>query len=326
MEKYYESDKYKLPFDERLIEIVRGRKYNPYEYLKPFPQIYHAEEPICVHYNPKQKAIASFGIAFYNAVSSRWLVVEPKFTIEFISLMKGAYNKHFLPFLLDVMYSSELLLILTDPSPKDPTDSAAKRIYRNIHDKLFSTTTIHVLYETIWMDNYPLISSIAHDILSSREKTGEVCMQAVFPKGRAGSSESWIRAALREVSEETGITINFDNPSQTMDRLNGKFVLDTESNIWEPCHVKIQGEDIDGYLSKTYVSHTHSTFGGKLYRTVIWLCVINKDIEDFQVTENSETRSGEWLKDEDMRKRFRVQDLYTKCETSLNKYYPYLTL
>jgi 8-oxo-dGTP pyrophosphatase MutT (NUDIX family) len=327
MDKIFEIEKFKQPFDERLIDLVRGKRFNVYEYLRPFPQMYQMVEPICVQYNTKQRPTTSFGVAFYSAISSKWLVVEPKFTIEFISLMKGSYTKHGLPFVMEMMYTSELEMTVTDPSPDDTSNSLAKRVYKEIHDKLFYTSTIHILYETLWVDNYPLISSLARSILERRKQTGEDCMQAIFPKGRACGSESWVETAIREVSEETGIKINFDNPGQAMEHLNSKYTTyDNETNVWEPCRVKIQERDIDGYISKTHVTHTHSTLQGKLYRTVLWLCVINEDVSGFQVIENSETRSGEWIRSEDMTKRFRVQELYLKCESALNKYYPYLTL
>lgn len=326
MEGLFENDRYKQMVDERLIDLVRGKRFNVYQYLKPFPELYHMDDPICIQYNVKQRPITSFGVAFYCAPSAKWLVVEPNFTIEFITLMKGAYTKHSLPFLMDLMYSSELQLIITDPLPNDLTDSVSKRIYQSIHDILFFTKTIQVLYETLWVDNYPLISSLARSILRKRAETGENCMQGVFPKGRASGPEKWIETAIREVHEETGIKLNFDNPEQAIDRLSSKYIPDYEGGIWEPCRLKVQEKDIDGFISKIHVTHTHSTLWGKLYRTVIWICVINEEIEEFKVTENSETRSGEWIKSEDMRSRFRVQDLFIKCDITLNKYYPYLPL
>lgn len=281
------------------------------------------DEPLCVQYNPKQRPTSSFGIAFYNIAQKKWLVVEPKFTIEFITLIKGMYTTHYLPFLMDQLYDSELELILgDDPEPDD------KRVYRDIHRLMFNTDTIQILYETMWVDNYKIISSIASSILRRRREVSERCMQCVFPKGRAMGGETWAEAAIREVSEETGIQVMFDNPSHVMDRLNSRHMVEQETNIWEPCQVKFHRDAVDGYLSRLHVTHTHSTMGGKLYRTVMWICVVSlgqEEIDNFKVVENSETRLGMWLDEENMRRGFRVQDLYTKCENMLNKYYPYLS-
>jgi len=323
-----EYDKYKQPFDERLIEIVRGKRYNSYDYLKKHHNLYQVDEPICVQYGSKQRPVPSFGIAFYNVSQKRWLVVEPKFTIEFISLMKGMYTIHSLPFLIDQLYDTELELILTDPNPSDIANPPEKRVYHNIHRVMFGSDTIQILYENLWVENFRLIISIASSVMERRRNKEDNCMQCIFPKGRSSGHETWAETALREVYEETGIQVMFDNPSHMIERLNSKYASDLDMNIWEPCQVKIHKKKVDGYISRLHVTHTHSTMGGKLYRTVIWICVVSlgdDEFEEFKVTDNSETRLGIWMGEEDMRKNFRVQDLYTKCETLLNKYYPYLS-
>lgn len=319
MDNVYFEDKYKQSFDERLIEMVRGKRVNSYDYLKPFQEIYHMEEPYCVQYNPKQRPVASFGIALYNICLQEWLVVEPKFTIEFLSLVKGAYTLSSLPLIIDQLHDSEIELILKDPDPK--------RAYYNIHDIVFYTQTIHILYETLWIDNYKYISSIAIKVRDRRASSSETCMQTVFPKGRATGRETWAETAVREFAEETGIDIMFDNPSQSMIRLNSKHP-DELCNIWEPCRVNLGKFIRDGYISKNHVTHTHCASGGKMYRTVLWICVISlsrEESETYNLAENSETRAAVWLNDDQMRRKFRVQDLYTKCESTLNKYYPYLS-
>lgn len=330
MEKHiFDQEKYKHPFDERLIEVVRGKKYNCYEYLKSHHQIYQMDEPLCVQYNPKQRPTSSFGIAFYNIAQKKWFVVEPRFTIEFITLIKGMYTTHYLPFLMDQLYDSELELIITDPDPEDVTSTPEKRVYKHIHKLMFNTDIIQILYETMWSDNYNIILSIASSILKRRRENSETCLQCVFPKGRAGGGETWAETAVREVFEETGIRVMFDNPGHVMERLNSKHTnTDQDTNIWEPCQVKFSQNVVDGYISRLHVTHTHSTMGGKMYRTVMWICVVSlgvDEIDNFKVVENSETRIGMWLDEEGMRRKFRVQDLYTKCENMLNKYYPYLT-
>lgn len=328
MEKIYsEYDKYKYPFEERIIEVVRGKRDNPYNYLKPFTEIYELEEPFCVQYNSKQRPISSYGVALYNMALGEWLVVEPKYTIEFLSLLKGSYTVSQLPFYIDQLHDSELELILEDPDPSSLQDSPAKRIYHKIHDIVFYTNVVHVLYESMWIDNYQIISSIAMNVVEKRRSSSETCLQTVFPKGRSSGKESWAETALREFSEETGINIMFDNPATATERLNCKYMEDL-TNVWEPCRVFLNNRSIDGYMSRVHISHTHCASGGKLYKTVVWICVVSLTREESQshvIKDNSETRAALWLDGDEMRKKFRVQDLYTKCEYTLNKYFPYLS-
>jgi len=328
MENKILDEKHKQTFDERLIEIVRGKKNNPYEYLREYSDIYNMEETICVQYNPKQRPVTSFGVAIYNIYQKKWMVVEPKFTIEFITLLRGAYTTHYLPFLLDQLFDTELEMILKDPEPTSTKSIPAERIYQKIHDTVFCSNSIHILYKSLWMDNYNLIKSISEKIVHRRRTGEERCMQFVFPKGRSNNNESWAEAAVRELMEETGIKIMFDNPTQMYHRLNSKYSTDTETNIWEPCRLNLMDKIIDGYISKLHVTHTHSTIGGKLYRTVVWICVISmteEETNEYKIKENSETRLGTWLGEPDMKTNFRVQELYAKCEMMLNKYYPYLS-
>jgi 8-oxo-dGTP pyrophosphatase MutT (NUDIX family) len=322
-----EYDVRKQPFNERLVEMVRGKRDNVfgimYDEVESIPK-----NPICVQYNYKQKPKSSFGIAFHNVRTKKWFVVEPTLTIEMRLLLQGTYSMNLIPFLVEQLYRSELEAIIS-------YDGKFPEFYKSLERVMPRSK----LAETIWNSTYPTLLEMAKRMLAYREHTGNQESQYIFPKGRPDDSEVFFLTALREVEEETGIKVLFENPDISVRQLSRhghvSGLADVFGNdqtvkqkFWEYCRLNIPGIPlVDGYVCKEYVSHTHSDMTGKMYKTTLWVCVFDgEDSEDIPMKRASETRLGRWISEADLRRQFRVQELYQKCEITLNKYFPYLSL
>lgn len=277
-------------------------------------------------------------------------------TIEMKLLLQGYYDENLIPFLVEQLYESELKAII---SYKEGDFSEFYKSITGVYPK-------NRLTEEIWEKNKGRIMTMARDMSIYRSQSGFCESQYVFPKGRPDDSEAFFLTAVREVEEETGIRVLFENPENSIKRLSkprnhGSFYKEvsvdsvstgddsepvscyrfkhdtaTKQQYWEHCRLIIPGlhqpdnVPLDGYLCKEYVTHSHSDMTGKLYKTTLWICVFDgEDGDDVMFNfshagENRETRLGRWILD--LRRRFRVQELYLKCEATLNRYFPYLSI
>ena len=403
----FDQDMKRQPFNERLVEMIRGKRENIFHVLYDDPRKI-PETPICVQYNFKQKPKTSFGIAFHNIRTKKWFVVEPAMTIEMKLLLQGYYNDNLIPFLIEQLYDSELQAIIS-----------YKGDFPEFYKRLTGVYPGSRLMEELWKQGCSKITSMVEKMLMFRDQSGFVESQYIFPKGRPDDSEAYFLTAIREVEEETGIKVLFENPDNSIRRLsrhnisssssstvfhstvpiepitinhssssstsyaqvasssefvsnslastspmeidrfphsisqnidNGALIYDTsrsleqnpsstltvKQNYWEHCRVvlptsnSVQGSGPsarDAYLCKEYVSHAHSDMTGKMYKTTLWICVFDaEDSKDIQMIGRTETRFGRWISEDVLRTRFRVQELYLKCEATLNKYFPYLSL
>ena len=394
----FDQDIKRQPFNERLVEMIRGKRENIFHILYNNPQEV-PDVPLCVQYNFKQKPKTSFGIAFHNIRTKKWFVVEPAMTIEMKLLLQGHYNDNLVPFLIEQLYDSELQSIVS-----------YNGCFPEFYQKLTGVYPANKLMEALWEKEYRRIISMAERMLMFRAESGFVESQYVFPKGRPDESESYFVTAIREVEEETGIKVLFENPDNSIRRLSrhpvpnpppqvqtpqpvpsapihSDIILDdsfsyakvacstfplthpsvsldssvvkepetshnkqsgynkavnveyesasvpltVKQNYWEHCRVILPSSTSsyakDAYLCKEYVSHAHSDMTGKMYKTTLWICVFDaEDSADIQMTGRTETRFGRWISEDVLKTRFRVQELYLKCEATLNKYFPYLSL
>jgi hypothetical protein len=331
-----EFDVRRQPFNERLVEMVRGKRENVfdivYDDVEKIPR-----QPVCVQYNHKQKPKSSFGIAFHNVRTKKWFVVEPALTIEMRLLLQGTYSATLVPFLIEQLFQSELEAIVS-------YDGNFREFYKSLEGVLPKSR----LAESIWNAEYSRLQEMAKRILAYRQQVNAYESQYIFPKGRPDDSEVFFLTAIREVEEETGIKILFENPDISVRQLSRQSFLNTahesftdptaKQKYWEYCRISMPGGEsvngqasfqslVDGYICKEFVSHVHSDMTGKMYKTTLWVCVFDgEDSGDIPMKRASETRMGRWISEENLRKRFRVQDLYVKCESTLNKYFPYLSL
>jgi 8-oxo-dGTP pyrophosphatase MutT (NUDIX family) len=321
-----EYDLRKQPFNERLVEMVRGKRENVfnimYDTVEQIPQ-----QPVCVQYNYKQKPKTSFGIAFHNVRTKKWFVVEPALTIEMRLLLQGTYSPNLVPFLIEQLFQSELEAIVA-------YDGNFQEFYKSLERVLPRSR----LAETLWNAEFPNLLEMAKRMLAFRQQVTSPESQYIFPKGRPDDSEVFFLTAVREVEEETGIKVLFENPDVSVRQLSRQTPftgvqemfsdIPVKQKYWEYCRINIPGKPLsEGYVCKEFVSHTHSDITGKMYKTTLWICVFDgEDCEDIPMKSKSETRIGRWIPESELRKQFRVQELYTKCETTLNKYFPYLSL
>lgn len=335
----------KQPFNERLVEMIRGKRDNIFGVVYDDPKTI-PDNPLCVQYNYRQRAKASYGIAFYNTRTKKWFVVEPYTTIEMRMLVQGYYTVNTIPFMVEQLFDSELDLII----------SYHRGRFWEFYSKVYGVDQVEKngLIDKIWDMNIGVISEVAKRIKAYRMQKGVRESQYIFPKGRPCDSESYFSTAVREVEEESKIKILFENPDVSMRQLSRQHVFnDTASNLgtspstyidvvnnkpaethvkqscWEHCRVVIPDHEppIEAFICKEYISHSHSDIMGKIYKTTLWICVFDApEIEDAVITKSNETRMGRWVTEEVLRTRFRVRELYLKCEGTLNRYYPYLTL
>ena len=338
------QDYRKHPFNERLVEMLRGKRGDIFDILYPEESPKPVLPPLCMQYNLRQKPKSSYGIAFYNVKTRRWFMIEPRTTIEMRSIVRGFYSPTSLAFLIDQLYEEELeyLSELEGPETFEKTFST----YYSMSMKDDFQTRIA---RTFWKRDWGMIRELCRRLRDyKRDHPEHSVMQRIFPKGRPLDGEPPLTAAIRELTEETGIKIIFENPNIAIKNLTRgcggmvsrttvdpddpfNTILVPRSGFWESCCIDFHGgmeELIQGYICKEFVTHYHSDINGRIYKTSLWICAFDLD-EDPEIPldpSNYESRGGKWVDENELRTTSRVSELSQKCETCLNKYFPYLII
>lgn len=321
-------DNKKQPFNERLVEMIKGQRPNVFSYLFSAHNDSVPKRSICMQYNFKQKPRTSYGIALYDTSTNKWYVIQPKFTIEMRSIIFGMYNESLLPFLLEQLYDDELDLLINHASN-----------FRELYKLVNGAYPSCEIYESIFKDNNDVIHRLCLRLKHIRHQ--RLICQYIYPKGRPLTNELIFQTAKRELEEETNVKIVFHGNYLTEKNLSKGSLIhsiiqqNTKSTHWEPCDLQIPLNN-GGYLTlsanicREYVSHLHSDITGKIYKTTVWICAFDSggnDIESMQASvKNGESRGGVWLSSEELVKKARVVELFLKTEMTLNKYIPYLTI
>lgn len=332
-------DQRKQPFNERLMEMVRGKRKNIYEVLsRGESNDFSWNRSLCMQYNLRQKPKSSFGIAFYNLHTRKWFVIEPKHTIEMRVIIKGCYSESTLPLLIEQVYDEELEVLASLENP----DS-----FQELFDQYYGTPLredhLGRLAKRFWNKNWKLLREFAVRIKEYRKTEKFVVSQMIFPKGRPLDGELPFLTAKREVEEETGIKLLFENSHISIKHLSkgGGYSrgyseedpFDTDVSLrggfWEPCHIDFpDGVDelTHGYVCREFVSQLHSDISGRIYKTTVWICVFALETDPAIPLDpkNYESRGGVWMSESELHSSCRVTELFNKCETLLTRYYPYL--
>lgn len=337
-EIHYEQRK--QPFNERLTEMILGRRKNIFEILYPGEELLRKGlRPICMQYNIRQKPKPSLGVAFYNLRTGKWLVIQPRHTIEMRSIVRGVYTESTLPLLMEQLYDDEL---------RELADLESGDTFQKLFDRYYGTPLQEDLHNRLargfWEKGWETLRNLARRLVAFREEGGFRISQWIFPKGRPLEGEEPFVTAKREVEEETGIKIIFENPFKSLPRVcrcGGRSRQDhhaepsPETNMrvecWEPCYIDFptdSEEFVPGFICREFVSHSHSDISGRIYKTTLWVCVFDLDYDPEipLMAENYESRGGKWLSQEELFSQSRVVGLFHKCDSVLLKHYPYLTI
>jgi len=147
--------------------------------------------------SPFQKRInVSYGIIAYTWDTQRWLLVQHRYTLQFINILRGSYRNSELPFLLQGVTSEELK-ILQDISRESFTFNA---LFFNVFPKLLVEDEIYA--KERFFANGPLFLGY---VASKNQPSNPGWM---FPKGFTTSKrENPVDCALRCFKEETGLEI-----------------------------------------------------------------------------------------------------------------------
>lgn len=329
-------DQKKQPFNERLTEMIRGKRPNIFDILYPEKNSIRNFRPICMQYNLRQKPKPSYGIAFYNIRTKHWFVIQPKHTIEMRSIIRGTYNESTLPLFIEQLYDEELEVLASLESP-DTFQTLFDRYYglplkEDFHGRVS---------REVWEKDWEMLRDLARKCREFRAENNFRVSQWIFPKGRPLEGEESFATARREAEEETGIRICFENPHRGLVGIGGGLRLpgsrddpfetdvSVRSGFWEPCYIDFP-DDIDeltpGFICREFISQLHSDISGRIYRTTLWICVFDLETDPIipLFPENYETRGGKWMGEEELRVESRVTELFHRCENLLTKYYPYL--
>ena len=321
------------PFNERLVEMARGKRHDIFRILYGDDTPKLCLQPMCIQFTPKQKPKVSYGIAFHNLGTNAWFVMEPRTTIEMRSIIRGLYTPASLPIILDQLYDEELEF-LAQVTYETDFDEVFKKYYggswKDSH---------HIkLARVCWIKNWREIREMATKLIAFRKRVAcELPSQRGFPKGRPVDDELPFATAIREVGEETDIKILFEN-TQTINQLGRSLKplgarhteIGRSQLHWVDCLIDFPNgieEYVQAYICREPVCHVHSDITGRVYKTVLWICAFN--LPDDPIVEisphNYETRAGLWLEEDELFSTSRVWELAHKCETYLSRNYPYLT-
>ena len=149
-----------------------------------------------IRFNPhRQRHIMSFGIIAYCVETDKYLLVQRRYSPNYLTLLRGAYRRSNLPQLVKGMCNNEFKIL-------------RRVIYRqlNIHELLTIVCPggDHD-YSAMRFDNHEnLILQLINKAQCDRDILDEP--EWLFPKGRPDKHENGLDAALREFREETGIS------------------------------------------------------------------------------------------------------------------------
>jgi 8-oxo-dGTP pyrophosphatase MutT (NUDIX family) len=333
------QDQRKQPLNERLTEMIRGKRKNIFDVLFTEEELSKSNlRPICIQYNLRQKPKSSLGIAFYNIRTRNWFAIQPRHTIEMRMIIRGSFTESTLPLILEQIYDEELSVLTSLESPDT---------FQELFDTYYGTPLKEDFHGRLarefWSRDWRIIREQARKCAAYRRERGFEVSQWIFPKGRPLEGEEPFNTAKREVEEETGIRILFENPHSSSRNLNrgggaGKsytqedpfeFESPMRTGFWEPCHIDFPDEIEEltpGFICKEFVSQLHSDISGRVYKTTLWICVFDLETnpEIPLSPQNYESRGGMWLSEERLRSQSRVLELFHRCDSLLTKYYPYL--
>lgn len=291
--------------NERIREILEGtRTVIPYcSSIENTEHIVQGQE--LVFGKPK----ISFGVAIQNTWNNKWLGVVPYSTIEFRCLMEGIYTRPELGFLISQLFPHELNFF-------------AAKIYNVQEFEDHMRTTLfrepNRLFYPIYKENSACILELARKILNDRivnpDKT-KIC-QVGFPKGHAFQNEPTLKTAIRELLEETGITIEFPSMEEEVEP-----VIPLRETL--PVLIHFPNNTVkkfQGRATREPVQHFHSDIRGRVYKTVLWIitvCIPPEEDMDRKISVSNletphEISSISWFTVEEMKAQSRVKELFEK--------------
>ena len=170
-------------------EVVKRNKGNPIPYHK-FPSRIIVKSPF-------QKRInVSYGIVAYAWDTRKWLLVQHRYTLQFVNILRGSYRNSELPFLLQGLTTKELEQLRELTLDSFNFNSIFFRIFPQLcvedeiygKERFFANGTLFLGYKP--SDNQPANPGW------------------MFPKGFTRSKiENSVDCALRSFKEETGLEI-----------------------------------------------------------------------------------------------------------------------
>jgi len=328
----------KYILNERLTEYINSGDIFPFPDFVPKSSPGFGDpppQPLCVHYNPKQKPKHSYGVALYNRTTGCWLLIEPRTTIEMRVIISGYYTRTSLGFLVDQLYEEEL-----DHLSGIEGESSFEETYRRYYSQTIKEDFHYAVSKLCWDRDWLTIRNLCRETKIRRELSSRPPpSQRIFPKGRPLEGETTFSTAIREVEEETNIGIKLDHPSfPGKIKPNSPMTQPHQESIWESCTVEFSGfcskfregnrGEFRGYICKDNVSHLHSDINGKLYKTTLWICIFNSETNPTIPYDpaNFESRAGVWVRDEELLNTSRVTGLSQKCQVCLSRHLPQLKL
>ena len=192
---------------------------------------------LTVHFNPhRQRHITSFGIVAYCAVTDRFLLVQPRYTANYLTLLRGAYRRTNLRRLVTGMCMDEL-----------------KMIRRVIFRQVSIYDLLHIVAPGVDHD-YVAMRFENHEsdilrLINEAQNAPETLEHPnwLFPKGRPNRHEAPYDTALREFTEETGV--NMELEALNTNPIIGYYVADNdfiyESRYWViecPAELELPGK------------------------------------------------------------------------------------
>lgn len=321
--------------NERLMEMIRGERTNIFKILYPEkPSVGHFR-PACIQYNLRQKPKQSYGIALYNIRTKHWFVIQPKHTIEMRAIIRGVYNESTLPLFMEQLYDQELDVLASLESPDT---------FQSLFDRYYGTPLkgdFHGLVsKEVWIRDWRMLRDLSKKCKKFRTDNNFRVSQWIFPKGRPLEGEDPFVTARREVEEETGIKLCFENPhrSPTCAGRDPRLRASRDdpfgnsgSGVWEPCYVDFP-DDIDeltpGFVCRESTSQLHSDVSGRIYRTTLWICAFDLETDPKipLSPDNYESRGGKWMGEGELRRESRVTELFHRCESLLARCHPYFRI
>lgn len=143
--------------------------------------------------------ITSYGLVVYSKKNKKWIMVRRKHSIEYVMLMKGRYEKSFIPVLLKGLTLEEI---------KNLEKFLLNSSYYFNEIKKFNKPGVFHLNNCY--DLFKNCKDVITTVLNKMKKDKFTWyeLQWEWPKGMCDKNESGINCAIREFKEEVGIDIS----------------------------------------------------------------------------------------------------------------------
>jgi 8-oxo-dGTP pyrophosphatase MutT (NUDIX family) len=211
-----------------------------------------------------QRNIVSYGIIAYSVPTDKWLLVQRRFSPEYIMIIRGSYRIVDLPSLVGGLDPKEFDAI------RELCTKNNRDLFTVLYDEAIREYDTYEDFDYSWARFCSTRKVLLHIMeITPREKLSP--KEWIWPKGRPHYQEDSFDCAVREFKEETGIDIS---------KLSRNVVTNTRYKCGE---------------------QYKASSNGRIYETYVWLYLFYQEVPVDSESDDVQGEIGErrWMSFDD---------------------------